>query len=696
MDLSIICATEQSYFNPLENSILQTSYCSFTDLLGESQYHGQMAIELSSVLSEVGSKLDNFLQKPDFINQMQLAFGKGWDLQQATNLIKGIVNGKSIPQIDILPIESLQAKGAYAGDSIYLAQELFSNPEKPEALVSVLLEELGHYVDSHLNVQDSPGDEGAIFAQLVLNQPLQGEELLALKAEDDSAILNLNGKSILVEQAALDSGTFTVGVDGKVSIEFLADAGSYHSELGIFSLQGMGNLQPGSLEFIQESARRVISNSNSGYLAISDATEGAKFSGDLGESERNDGRFLGEKNFVMNPGDQFAFLLVPDGKIRELLDNPNLAKDKNPLFSIASANADGSVHFAQLGQGTTKGGTFGVEDKLASQGSDWDYNDFVFQIKGATGKTAPLETFIQSKQEWRNTQSGKELIEYAKQVSLFLTLAAPFSSSYTVASLGELPGLPTPYVGLAFKADDPNTLYIGSTPQGEKGEIFAIALKRDANNHIVGFTGSAKLLSSAPGLSGGLNDAGLTFGPNNVLFYTTWNDNTVGQIKLGSSSPDKQVELNSLGYQPSVGGLTFVPQGFPGAGRLKITSYDTGNFYDTTVSADGTGTWNIAPATKSVQITGGPDAFIYVSASMPQFTSARILLAEQDTDTVSAYNIDANGDPIPTTRQEFLTGIDGPIGAAIDPLTGDFFFSTYSFGDFNPQGFNQVVVVRKG
>ncbi|BAY33863.1 hypothetical protein NIES2107_57660 [Nostoc carneum NIES-2107] len=696
MDLSIISATDRNYFNPLENSIMQTNYYGLTDLLGESKHSGKMAIEISSVLLEVGSKLDNFLQQPDFLNQMQLAFGKGWEPQQATNLIVGIVNGESIPQIDILPIESLQAKGAYAGDSIYLAQELFGNSAKSEALVAVILEELGHYVDSHLNVQDSPGDEGSIFAKLVLNQPLQGEELLALKAEDDSAILNLNGKSILVEQAALDSGTFTVGSDGKVSIEFLADAGSYHSEFGIFSLQGMENLQPASLEFIQESARRVLSNSNSGYLAISDATEGAKFSGDLGESERNDGKFLGEKNFAMTAGDQFAFLLVPDGKIKELLDNPNSGKDKNPLFSIASANSDSSVHFAQLGQGTTKGGTFGVEDQLASQGSDWDYNDFIFQIKGATGKTAPLETFIQSKQEWRNTQSGKELIEYAKQVSQFLTIATPFSSSYIVASLGELPGLPTPYVGLAFKADDPNTLYIGSTPQGEKGEIFAIALKRDANNHIVGFTGSAKLLSSAPGLNGGLNDAGLTFGPNNVLFYTTWNDNTVGQIKLGSSSPDKQVELTSLGYQPSVGGITFVPQGFSGAGRLKITSYDTGNFYDTTVSADGTGTWNIAPATKSVQITGGPDAFIYVSASMPQFTSERILVAEQDTDTVSAYNIDANGDPISTTRQEFLTGIDGPIGAAIDPLTGDFFFSTYSFGDFNPQGFNQVVVVRKG
>jgi hypothetical protein len=491
-----------------------------------------------------------------------------------------------------------------------------------------------------------------------------------------------------------DPGAFTVGLAGQVNIEFLADAGSYHGELGLFSLKGMENLQMGSAEFIQESARRILSNSNDGYLAISDSIEGAKFSGNLGESDKNDSKFLGDKNFAMTPGDQFAFLLLPNGKIREVIDNSSPSPDKISLFSIATANADKSVHFAQLGQGTAKGATFAVEDVLANQGSDWDYNDMIFQIKGATGKTAALDTFINSNKEWRHTELGKQLIDDAKQVSQFISLASPFDAAYTVTNFGELPGLPIPYVGLAFKADDPNTLFIGATPKGESSQIFSIALKRDANNHIIGFIGTATLLASAPGLNGGLNDAGLSFGPENVLFYTTWNDNTVGQIKPGSSNPDKQIELTSLGFQPSVGGLTFVPQGFPGAGRLKITSYDSGNFYDTTVSADGTGTWNIAPPSKSVKLSGGPDAFVYVSASRPKFSSDRILIAEQDTNKVAVYNIDENGDPIPTTRQDFLTGIGGPIGAAIDPLTGDFFFSSYSFGEFNPYGFNQVVVVK--
>ena len=45
--------------------------------------------------------------------------------------------------------------------------------------------------------------------------------------------------------------------------------------------------------------------------------------------------------------------------------------------------------------------------------------------------------------------------------------------------------------------------------------------------------------------------------------------------------------------------------------------------------------------------------------------------------SVSSYEVDANGDPIPSTRRTFIDGVTGAQGAAIDPLTGDFLFSTY-------------------
>jgi hypothetical protein len=51
-----------------------------------------------------------------------------------------------------------------------------------------------------------------------------------------------------------------------------------------------------------------------------------------------------------------------------------------------------------------------------------------------------------------------------------------------------------------------------------------------------------------------------------------FDDNSIGQIKSGSNRPNKQTDLNSLAIAPSVGALAFVPEGFAGASRLKITS----------------------------------------------------------------------------------------------------------------------------
>jgi hypothetical protein len=46
----------------------------------------------------------------------------------------------------------------------------------PEAIAAVLLEEIGHFVDSKINFSDAPGDEGAIFSALVRGVELDKAE----------------------------------------------------------------------------------------------------------------------------------------------------------------------------------------------------------------------------------------------------------------------------------------------------------------------------------------------------------------------------------------------------------------------------------------------------------------------------------------------------------------------------------------
>ena len=241
----------------------------------------------------------------------------------AHTIVDNLANGQGIPDIQIIPQSQLKTDGAFGNNTIYISQDLL-NPQQTNysQVVNVLLEEMGHYLDSQINIQDAPGDEGAIFAKLVQNQPLAAGELIALKAENDHGILNINGQNIAVEHADTP-GVFLVDNTGKISIDFLADSGSYHNEMAIFSLQNMDSLTPGSADYIKEAARRALSNSALGYTVIIDINEGAKFVGELGESNRNDGNYSGLKAFSFTPGDKIAFMLVPEGTVQQVFDNPN-------------------------------------------------------------------------------------------------------------------------------------------------------------------------------------------------------------------------------------------------------------------------------------------------------------------------------------------------------------------------------------
>lgn len=83
---------------------------------------------------------------------------------------------------------------------------------------------------------------------------------------------------------------------------------------------------------------------------------------------------------------------------------------------------------------------------------------------------------------------------------------------------------------------------------------------------------------------------------------------------------------------------------------------------------------------------GGPEGEVYVSDANPGFSADSLLVSAYNGGEVDAYQINGNGDPIVGTESVFLSGLIGAEGAVIDPLTGDFLFSTFF-------GANQLVVV---
>jgi len=260
-------------------------------------------------------------------------------------------------------------------------------------------------------------------------------------------------------------------------------------------------------------------------------------------------------------------------------------------------------------------------------------------------------------------------------------IAPPYAGQYALLELGSVPGVPGPYGGLTLLAASPNELLIGGNANNGSGAIYEIGVTRDAHNNITGFVGTASLYSTAPDI-----DGGLAYGPGGVLFYTAYPINTIGEIKLGDSTPDKLVSLTGL-VASSVGSLNFVPVGQPGAGDFKIASYNGGGFYNATLSPDGSGTYNITSATLQSTPGGGPEGFIYVPTGSADFSIPSLLIAQYSLGKVEACQSDADGNPVVATCQDFVQGLSGAEGGFVDPLSGDFLFSTFGGG-------NKVVEVQ--
>ncbi len=226
-----------------------------------------------------------------------------------------------------------------------------------------------------------------------------------------------------------DSGIFQVEESGEVSVDFLYDGGSYKGELAIFSLEGMENYEPGSLEFMQEAARRSLSQSTLGHVVISDAKEAARFDGFLGESRTwNSGTYLGGKTYSMRPGDIFGLMLVPDGSIRAVVEGSNLTGARLPLFSLSTANPEDAFHIGQIADINGEGNAFSMEDKSVLLSSDRDYNDLIFQIRGARGKALLLDDVAKADTDWRlTTELGIEILNYiTPQIDPDSTLAEQY------------------------------------------------------------------------------------------------------------------------------------------------------------------------------------------------------------------------------------------------------------------------------
>ncbi|OUL31330.1 hypothetical protein BV372_20445 [Nostoc sp. T09] len=217
----------------------------------------------ASTLSEIAqqawslaqSDLQKFSTSSNFTLTLNIAFGSNWDGTVATAIKESWLAGdfSALPKIEIVSASNISnANAAYADstNTIYIAREfLTENQTNLETISGVLLEEIGHWIDAHINIADSPGDEGAIFSDLVRSKSLTAQQLQLLKAEDDTVsvtlnntVIQLNLNSFQIAQAGFNVGVNTpwllLSADwendiGKPGIQLQAPDGKIYTEADI-------------------------------------------------------------------------------------------------------------------------------------------------------------------------------------------------------------------------------------------------------------------------------------------------------------------------------------------------------------------------------------------------------------------------------------------------------------------------------
>jgi Ca2+-binding RTX toxin-like protein len=194
--------------------------------------------------------------RDNFFALLTNVYGRSFDRSIATTIQQQWTNQDftGLPRIQVISQDDLNgARGAFATDTntIYLSQALVES-ESSEAVSAVLLEELGHWLDTQLNQQDTVGDEGELFSALARKISLNEKDLQRIRAENDHAEILIEGQYQQVEQSAGSTalvshtpsgaisygGSPSISADGNYTV-FISDSsdlvlGDYNQSADIF------------------------------------------------------------------------------------------------------------------------------------------------------------------------------------------------------------------------------------------------------------------------------------------------------------------------------------------------------------------------------------------------------------------------------------------------------------------------------
>ncbi|MFM7439712.1 MAG: hypothetical protein ACKO2V_14105, partial [Snowella sp.] len=179
-----------------------------------------MFISYSS-LASVYAKLTSFAKLENFWSLFDTAFGSSYDFATAASLRSQwqAQDFSLLPTVEVINSDVLAgARGSYDGTTnrIYLADSFFANGT-PEAIATVLLKQIGDFVEAKVNGQSSFEDQGVIFAQQV--QTLQNQNLSAsiTISRQNISLQSQDSSSFPVSFSIFQAGTSVASEDYRIN-----------------------------------------------------------------------------------------------------------------------------------------------------------------------------------------------------------------------------------------------------------------------------------------------------------------------------------------------------------------------------------------------------------------------------------------------------------------------------------------------
>ena len=173
------------------------------------------AISFSSFSKGISAQEERFEIRNSLISSKQYSIVSK-SIKQAEKLLHAYHKDNYQTNIDkkvsIVFLSEEQMRGALGAYSpigttqkptIYLNTDWLNNDANSYDVTKVLLEEYGHYLDSKSALTDKIGDEGELFAKMVLGEVLTNSDLIRMMLEDDHNTVNDNGQIFAGEQATV-------------------------------------------------------------------------------------------------------------------------------------------------------------------------------------------------------------------------------------------------------------------------------------------------------------------------------------------------------------------------------------------------------------------------------------------------------------------------------------------------------------